>query len=104
MFHETLPCLLCRFKCPGMEFYRLADVFLKIIQAMIAGIKMKLVRDSFSLKLPMQRLGAFLEAIVIVTSAVEIDRDPSHAGRVLLRQRQRIILPPMRQVNRITKN
>src|SRR5919108_5646074 len=86
MFHRNLSRLPGRFKCSRVEFYGLADVLLKIIQAVIPTIKMKLVCDSLSLELPMQRLGAFLEAIVIVPSAVEIDRELPNACRVPLCQ------------------
>ena len=87
-----------------MEFYRLADVLLKIIQAVISGVKMKLVGDSLSLQLPIERLGALLKTKVIVTSTIEIDCELPNSRRVPLGQRQGVILPPMCHIDRIAKN
>src|SRR4030088_1943283 len=56
-----------------MELHDLAEMRQKVGQAVVASIGMILVRNILLLQLPVHRVSAFLEAIVIVSAAVEID-------------------------------
>src|SRR6266853_2390315 len=89
---------------PRVELHDLAEMRQKVGQAVVASIGMILVRNIFLLQLQVQRLSAFLEAIVIVSAAVEVDSQLSQPRRILLRQNKGTIFVPMRRVNRVPKD
>ena len=59
-----------------MNLQRFSEVCQKILGAMIAGIEVIFVLDAFSLKLPMEFQGSFIESEFIFAAAVEIDGQP----------------------------
>src|ERR1700732_5096344 len=60
-------------KSSRVEFQGLAEMGQKIIDAVVAGVEMIFVWNTFGLKSLMQRHSAFLEAEVIFLAAVEGD-------------------------------
>src|SRR5258708_29277073 len=87
-----------------VELHDLAEMRQKVGQAVVASIGMILVRNIFLLQLQVQRVSTFLEAIVIVLAAVEVDSQLSQPRRILLCQNKGTIVVPMRRVNRVPKN
>src|SRR6266853_4921211 len=87
-----------------VELHDLAEMRQKVGQAVVAGIGMILVRNIFLLQFEVQGGSAFLEAIVIVLAAVEVDSQLSQPRRILLRQDKGTIVVPMRRVNRVPED
>ena len=87
-----------------MELHDLAEMRQKVGQAVVASIGMILVWNIFLLQLQVQRVSAFVEAIVIVLAAVEVDSQLSQPRRILLCQNKGTIVVPMRRVNRVPKD
>ena len=78
----------------------------EIFCAVVAGIKVEFVPDTFGLELPVEFLGSFLKSEFILVAAVEIDRQPRRLNptTVLLCEDKRTVLVPMTEVNRIAEN
>ena len=56
-----------------MKLHDLGEVGQKIGQAVVPGIKVIVVLYLFPLQLLVQRAGAFLEAVIIILTAIEIN-------------------------------
>ena len=91
-------------KCAGLEFHDLFEVRQKIRQAVVAGIRAILVLHSFFLQLFVESGGAFFETVVVILTAVEIDRDFTQGCGVSAREDNRIVLFPVANVDRISEN
>ena len=59
-----------------MKLQYFTEVGQKILSAVVAGIEVIFVLDAFSLKLPMEFQGSFIESEFIFAAAVEIDGQP----------------------------
>jgi hypothetical protein len=59
-----------------MKQQHFSEVCQEILGAMVARIEVIFVLDAFSLKLPMEFHGSFIESEFIFAAAVEIDGQP----------------------------
>src|ERR1017187_4228410 len=82
--HQVRKHLLDETKRPGMKLHDLGEVSQEIIQAVVTRIKMILVLHALFLQFLVQRRGPFLETVVVIPTAVKIDRELSHACGILL--------------------
>src|SRR6202521_801276 len=98
------PILFRKTEGSRMELHDLAEMRQKVGQAMVAHIGMILMRNIFPLQLQVQRVSTFVEAVVIVLAAIEVDRQLSQPRRILLCQNNGPIVVPMRRVKRVPKD
>ena len=61
------------------------------------------VLDRFRLELAVQGFGSVFESVLIVASAIEINREVHQAGLILPGKRERIVPLPMGNVDGIAK-
>jgi len=87
-----------------MEFEGFFQVREEVRHTVIAGIQMILVLNARALEFPMQSLGTFFEAEIVLLATVEVDGELSQASFVLSCQDERTVLLPVRRVNRLSKN
>ena len=87
-----------------MKLHDLGEVNQKISKAVVAGIKMILVLHAFFLQLLVQRRRPFFEAVVIILTAVEIDREPFQGSSIFLSKDKRVIVLPMGTVYWVAEN
>src|ERR1700689_3399440 len=83
-----------------------SEVGQEIFCAVVAGIKVEFVPDTFGLELPVEFLGSFLKSELILVAAVEMDKQPRSLNQtpVLLCEHERTVLIPVTEVNRIAED
>lgn len=82
----------------------LAQMRKEIFRAMPAGIQMELVGDFLGEQLLMHLLRGGCESVFIILPAIDVDRLSSQLCLVLARQKEWIVLVPMRDVDGVTEN
>jgi hypothetical protein len=84
-----------------MKFDRLPQMRQKIVCAVPAGIEMKFMVHAFGSQLLVQLSCSNLKSIVVLITTIYVDGLSSYFGLVLSRKLERIVLFPMRNVNRV---
>ena len=91
-------------KRAGVKLHRLGEMGKEICQAVVPGVGVIFVCDSLVLQLVMQQGRAFFETVVVVLSAVEVDRQLPQREGFVFRQTKWTIFVPVGDVDRVAKD
>src|SRR5512146_557590 len=87
-----------------MELQRLPKMRQEVIRSVSSRIQMELMRYAFSRQLLVQLGCSVLKSKIVLLAAIEINRQRLQFGSVLTRQNERVVLVPMRNINRVAEH
>src|SRR6185437_5281699 len=98
-----LPLLPALRKSVPMELNGLSQMRKEVFRVVTSGIKVELVRNFLGQQLLMHLLSRGCESVFILLSTIDVDCLSSELRLVLARQKKRIVLVPVCEVNWIAK-
>src|SRR5215472_3758381 len=96
--------LLAPCKHLRVKLHRLSHVQQKVVQAMVSRIGVIFMLYALSRELSIQGGSSLLEAVIVILTAVEIDRQIAHSDLILLCEPEWIVRLPVGDDDRIAED